>query len=233
MNPSQRVQEFPNEELTVSSDDNLFCQACWENVFLKRSTIANHIKTVKHGEGKAKMIAKVEQEDMIAAALKKYDNMVDVKGQTLPSDQHIYWIKVVMAFLRAGVPLSKLEFFRGILEENALRLTGTRHMLNLVPFVLQEEKSKIKDEIKGKFVSVIFDRISRLGEVLAVVIHLIYGWEIKQRLVQLEFLAKSMTGEELAHELISVLSVSLGIKPNLLAGMMTDRDSVMMWLCVW
>ena len=50
--------------------------------------------------------------------------------------------------------------------------------------------------------------------------------KIKQRLVRLKFLAKCMTGEELACELISVLSVSFGTKPNLLAGMMRDRASI-------
>ena len=49
-----------------------------------------------------------------------------------------------MAFLWAGIPISKLEYLRDILEENALRLTDTRNMLDLVPFVLEEEKSRIK-----------------------------------------------------------------------------------------
>ena len=108
-----------------------------ENLSVKCSTIANHIKTMKHKESKAKMVEKVEQEGDIATALKNYDDMIDLKGQTLPTDQRVYWVKVVMAFLRAGVPLSKLEFFRDILKENALRLTDTRHMLDLIPFILR------------------------------------------------------------------------------------------------
>ena len=83
-----------------------------------------------------------------------------------------------MAFLRAGILISKLEYLRDILEENALRLTDTRHMLDLVPFVLEEEKSRIKREISGKFLSLVFDGTSRLGEVLAVVVRYIDGWEI-------------------------------------------------------
>ena len=60
-----------------------------------------------------------------------------------------------MAFLQAGKPISKLEYLRDILEEYALRLTDTRHMLDLVPFVLEEEKSRVKREISGKFLSCI------------------------------------------------------------------------------
>ena len=43
-------------------------------------------------------------------------------------------------------------------------------MLDLVPFVLNQERARVRNEIEGKFVSVIFDGTSRLGEVLAVVL---------------------------------------------------------------
>ena len=39
-------------------------------------------------------------------------------------------------------------------------------------------------------------------------------------------LSKSMNGEEVAHELINVLSVSLGVQSHLLLGAMRDRASV-------
>ena len=72
-------------------------------------------------------------------------------------------------------------------------------MLDLIPFILEQEKSKIKDEIKGKFISIIFDGTSRLGGVLAVVIRYVdQDWKVVQRLIRLEFLVKSMTGEEVA-----------------------------------
>ena len=44
-------------------------------------------------------------------------------------------------------------------------------------------------------------------------------FNIQQRLVQMMFLMKSLTGEETARELINVLSVSLSIPPQLLAAM--------------
>ena len=71
-----------------------------------------------------------------------------------------------------------------------------------------------------------FDGTSRLGEVLAVVVRYIDGWEIQQRLVRLEFLTKSMSGEEVARELINVLSVTFGVQSNLLLAAMRDRASV-------
>ena len=120
-----------------------------------------------------------------------------------------------MVFLLAGIQISKLEYLQDILEENALRLIDIRHMLDLVPFVLKEEKSRIKREISGKFLSFVFDGTSRLGEILAVVIRYIDGWEIQQHLVRLQFLTKSISGEEVARELISILSVMLGVESHL------------------
>ena len=51
-----------------------------------------------------------------------------------------------MAFLQAGILISKLEYLRDILEENALRLTDTKHMLDLVPFVLGEESQGSREK---------------------------------------------------------------------------------------
>ena len=52
------------------------------------------------------------------------------------------------------------------------------------------------------------------------------AWHIQQRLVQLKFLQKSVTGEELAQEIISVLSVMLGVGSNMVVGAMHDHASV-------
>lgn len=95
----------------------------------------------------------------------------------------------------------------------------------MYPFVLDEERSRIKREISGKHLSLVFDGTSRLREGLAVVVRYVDGWEIQQRLVRLEFLTRSMSGEEVARELINVLSVMLGVQSNLLAAM-RDRASV-------
>ena len=103
------------------------------------------------------------------------------KGESVPVEQRVYRVKVLKTFMRAGVPISKLEYFRDLLEENALRLTERSYMLDLVPFVLEEEKSLIKEKIKNKDMSIIYDGTTRLGEVLAIVIRYIDGWNIHQR----------------------------------------------------
>ena len=109
----------------------------------------------------------------------------------------MYRARVVLAFMEAGIPLSKLDCptLRELLEESQFHLTDSSHMMDLVPFILQEEYSCTMGEVLGKCVSVIFDGTGRLGEVLVVVLRYIQDWEVKQRLVCADFLQKSLNAE--------------------------------------
>ncbi len=60
----------------------------------------------------------------------------------------VYSGMVVSAFLKAGVPLNKIESFRELLEENASHFTDRWNMYDYVPF--------------KRYLSVIFDGTSRL-----------------------------------------------------------------------
>ena len=75
-------------------------------------------------------------------SLRKHNSMTHQKGETLPEDQQVYRVKVVYAFLKAGVPLGKIEHFREPLEENAYRITDRRHMYDYIPFILRRKKQK-------------------------------------------------------------------------------------------
>ena len=109
----------------------------------------------------------------IAEALKKYDAVVHPSGETLPESVRVYRVKVLRTFLKSGVPISKIEDFRDLFEENGYRLAGRKPMSDLIPFVLSEERRKIKTEIEGLPVAVIFDGTSRLGEALAVIVRFV------------------------------------------------------------
>lgn len=111
----------------------------------------------------------------------------------------MYRVRVLKSFLRAAIPLSKLDLFRDILEENRYRLSDRCHMSDLVPFVVSQEQEEVKREILGRAVSVVFDGTTRLGEAMAIVIRFIdEPFTIQHRLVHLQLLAKSMSGEEIA-----------------------------------
>ena len=224
--PTRRVQDFPNEFFKVSAG-KLFCEACREELSLKKSTILNRVRSQKHADSRKKREAKEAHEWDIAMALEKHNANEHLRSETLPEQQQVYRVKVVTALLRAGIPLSKLDSFRDVLEENAYRLTDRRHMSDLVPFILKEEEAHIRDEITGKYLSVIFDGTSRLGEALAVIVRFVGDeWVLEQRLIRMQMLSKSMSGEEITRELISILSVMYGVRSYLLLAAMRDRASV-------
>ena len=122
--PGQRVKEFLSECLSVSAN-KLFCVACREEVALKISIIRCHIASSKHASGKNRLKLCETRERDIAMSLETYDTEVLARGETcetLPEDHHVYRIKALMAFLRAGVPLNKIEHFRLLFEEHAYSL---------------------------------------------------------------------------------------------------------------
>ena len=190
--------------------------------------VQNHIRSSKHEEGKKNLKMKETREADLALALEKHDHETHRKRETLPEAQKVYRARVVLTLMEAGIPLSKLDCpgLRELLEENSFRLTDSRHMVDMIPFVLQEQHTWVRNEIQGKDVSLIFDGTTRLGEVLVVILHFLDGWTVKQRLVSVNFLQKSVIGEELARLIISVLSVSLGVESGRLLAVMRDGASV-------
>ena len=68
---------------------------------------------------------------------------------------------------------------QNLLKQNRYRLTDPRHLLDMVPFILKEERTHIKSELQGKYLSVVFDGTSRLGEVLAIVVRFMTDWNIE------------------------------------------------------
>ena len=68
----------------------------------------------------------------IVQLLTKYNEEVCGRGETLPEQQQIFRVKVVKAFLQAGVPLSKIRHFCELLEENGYRPNDKRHLFDLI-----------------------------------------------------------------------------------------------------
>jgi len=97
-------------------------------------------------------------------------------------------------------------------------------MSDLIPLLLSQEQADITGELSGRPISVVFDGTTRLGEAMAVVIRYIDpSFNIQQRLIRLQLLAKSMAGEEIAREIITTISTQYGIASSLVVAMMHDR----------
>lgn len=198
VSPAECLKQFPNEYLVVRVG-KVFFEACHEELALKKSTIKTHLYSgEKHPSAKQKLAREEAQEHDIAQSLIAYDKEVEQAGQTVSMEMRVYHTKVVENFLRAGIPFAKVDDLRYLLEENSLHLTRSRY------------------ELRGKDVAVIFDGTTstRLREALAVVVRFCKGWTVQQMLVKLQLLAKSMKGEEVAREVLLLLSTELGVPSN-------------------
>ena len=143
----------------------------------------------------------------ITEALKNYDASVHPKGETLPDSVRVFRVRVVTSFLKAGIPLSKVDSFRDLLEEGGY--SDRSNVTELIPFINGEEVNRVKEEVSGKQVALIYDGTSHAAEALVIMLRYVIGnQEIHQHVCRLKLLPKSSSGDELAHELISCLSTA-------------------------
>ena len=140
-----------------------------------------------------------KEESRIQKALHVHDSRTRLVGDGLPDSTQVYRVKVVTAMLKAGVPLSKVDFFRDLLEEHGYALTSSTNLRQLIPFIHQEELSRIKQEILNQPLSILFDGTTHVCEAFVIVLHYLTDyWELKQCVGRLKLSAKTMTGEEIA-----------------------------------
>ena len=125
-------------------------------------------------------------------ALREFNEKEYLAGEQLPEEQQVFSVKVISTFLKTDIPIN---IFQSLLEETGLRLAGHRVMSDLISFVHQEELKRVRDEVHRRN-----DGTTHLGEAMAVILRFVdEQWELQQRLIHF------VKGEEVAHQLISVL----------------------------
>ena len=103
-----------------------------------------------------------------------------------------------------------------MLEEHAFPLSASTNLRQLIPFVLENEIHELKEKISGKHVGIIFDETTYVCEAFVVVLRYVtQDWVIKQQVCKMMLLGKSLTGEEVATQLITSLSTELSIPQHL------------------
>ena len=138
----------------------------------------------------------------------------------------VFCVNVLTAFLKGGIAISKINCFKSILEESAYKLTDRSNMAQLIPVVRQEEIRKIR-KASGRESSIVFDGTTRIGEALVLIVRFLHSeWKIQQKLVRSLLLAKSLSGEEAAREIIGVLAREYGVGAELPVATIRDRASV-------
>ena len=80
-----------------------------------------YIQSVKHENSKEVQAKKKSQDNTVIESQRAYESEIHPQGETsvtLSKDQKLYCVKVIKAFLKAGIPLSKIKIVCELLEEH-------------------------------------------------------------------------------------------------------------------
>ena len=89
-----------------------------EEISLKKSTVRNHIYSGnQHKNSKRKLAENEARERDVASYFKKVDKQEHAAGSLVSMEERVYRVRVVEAFLSAGIPLAKVDCLRGLLEK--------------------------------------------------------------------------------------------------------------------
>lgn len=98
-----------------------------------------------------------KRDQTIEEALRKEKHK---KDSTLPVEERAYRLQVVEEFLKAGIPIHKMDKLRTLLERQCHRLSHSSNMMDYVTIIYKQEIERIKAEIRQgvstRDVSVIF-----------------------------------------------------------------------------
>ena len=129
-----RAKGYPKQHFAVVSG-SLRCNACSETLSLKKSSIDKHIKSSKHTNAVARIAKDKKQSQSIMECLKRRDMLEHPSGSTLPADIRFFRFEIVECVLTGGIPLSKVDVLRPLLETYGHRLTHSTNLREIIPAV--------------------------------------------------------------------------------------------------
>ena len=195
----QRLKEYPNQSFTISGDQ-LRCVACKKPLQNIKSTLDAHVTGSVHRAAVKQLQERISSEaDVHRELISYYTENPGEKGSSVAPDATAYRFAVVQTLLAAGIPLSKLDLLRPVLERSGFALTAATHMMQLVPKVEAAEFGRVVAELDGQRLSLSFDGTTRLGEAVNIVARWCSSsFTIKQRLVRFVTLQQHADGARLA-----------------------------------
>lgn len=134
---------------------------------------------------------------------------------------------MVQTFLISGTPLTRLPFFKQLLESNGLSLPGRNHMGDYIPRIEEREFNRLREEINGSYLGLSFDGTSRLGEAINVVGRFCTPDFDKVHMRLLRFLTAKLhlKAGEFAAVITRIVCTELSVPPEMVVCM--SRDSVL------
>lgn len=157
----------------------------------------------KHAAGKKMLKVTKNRDQAIEEPLPKEKHN---KDSTLPAEERAYRLQGVEEFLKAEIPIHKMDKLRTLLERQGHRLSHSSNMMDYVAIIYKQEIERIKAEIQHggstRDVSVIFDGSTRQGEHIVILVSFVDNdWNIVQRLIRIDICAKSVTSDQHAQVL--------------------------------
>ena len=210
-------------------DDVLFrlTTVCSHEVSMVKSTLKTHLISQKHKDSKSANRSRAGERKQTLIDGNAYLTANKTSGSTLPDDVLVFRLQVLKTFMSGGVPISKIDHFRSLLEEGGQRLTGRQHLADFVPLIRDKERELVKRFISGRPISIIFDGTTTTAEAMAIIFRFVDdNFNVQQRLAALKLAGCAMSGEQVAHTLLSVLSLTYSVQPHDLIASMRDRASV-------
>lgn len=214
--------------------DVLWCDYCHHEVAIKKSSIANHIKSDKHVRSKEAIGGQKAQFNNLSHSYLRRQRAASSSqegpsGITVAADILAYRHQVLKAFLQEGIPLHVFQGLKPIkvLLQSAAQSADLSYdsMLKLIPNVREEERQFISEEIKGRPVAFIFDGTTDTDEVFCVVLRFVdKDLRIAHRCVALRLYSRSFTGQNLASTLNYILSKDYDDDSMLPSYKIKDRD---------
>ena len=203
VSPEFRVKEFPNHSLVVHSGE-LFCNCCTVELSRKKSTVSNHIKSVGHAEKLKAYIAKTTASQVYAEKLLKRVITPEIV-RPVNTDVYMQRVRVTRVLASEGIALEKMRKddneFRLLLEEGSKCTLPMSQLAELIPTILEEEITRIREELlEASDVSITLDCTSEVAEIFSMIVRFVSRSKvIKQRLVSFKLLEKSLTGEQIGN----------------------------------
>jgi len=193
----------------------LFCRCCKHEIENILGTIKTHVGSNRHKDRLVEWIEKNKSDSEVKEFLEQYfqENPNERQSSVSTEVQHFRW-RVVEACLYAGIPMEKIDHLRELLERGGTELTASTHLKAMVPKIEKFELERLRKELEGQRVCVIFDGTTRLGECIAVLLR----WcpvgfnKIEQRLVALRTTKTHMNGDELGALINTILGTTCRVQ---------------------
>ena len=143
-----RVKDYPKQHFAVVSG-NLRCNAYSETLSLKKSSIDEHVKSSKHTNGDARIAKDKKQSQSIMDCVKRQDVREHPSGSILPVEFRLFRFKIVKCVISGGIPLSKVDILRPLLEKYIHRLTHSVSLREIIPAELEKEREQLLSELES------------------------------------------------------------------------------------